>query len=92
MVPFPQVSLERDLAIGVGANGRRATLHNAFSEVGSFGLSRREAVAMAQTMQRTVKGNWEKLCQETGFTVAEIDRLRTCFIACDERLEREDGG
>jgi serine/threonine-protein kinase HipA len=91
IVPFPQVSLERDLAIGVGANGRRATLHNALSEVASFGLSRGEAVAIAQAMQRTVKANWEKLCNRTGFTVAEIERLRTCFIACDERIDREDG-
>jgi serine/threonine-protein kinase HipA len=84
IVPFPQVSLERDLAIGVGANGRRATLQNALSETASFGLPRREALTIAQTMQRTVNANWEKLCNEAGFTAAEIERLRTCFIACDE--------
>jgi len=50
IVPFPQVSLERDLAIGVGSNGRRATLHNALSEVASFGLSGNDAMAMARAM------------------------------------------
>jgi serine/threonine-protein kinase HipA len=90
IVPFPQVSLERDLAIGVGANGRRATLRNALSEVASFGLSRDEAVAITQIMQRKVKANWEKVCKKTGFTTAEIERLRTCFMACDEKVDRDD--
>jgi len=91
IVPFPQVSLDRDLAIGVGAKGRRATLRNALSEVASFGLARTEAVAIAQAMQRKVKASWERLAKKTGVTLAEIERLRTCFIACDERLDREDG-
>jgi serine/threonine-protein kinase HipA len=86
IVPSPQVSLERDLAIGVGAYGRRATLHNALSEVARFGLSRNEAVAIAQAMQRKVKTNWEKLCRKNAFTATEIERLHTCFIACDERI------
>lgn len=89
IVPFPQVSLERDLAIGVGRNGRRATLRNALSDIASFGLTRAEAVAMARAMQRTVKNNWEPLFKETGFTAPEIERVRTCFIACDEPLEDE---
>lgn len=87
ILPFPQVSVERDLAIGVGRNGRRATIHNALSDIASFGLSREEAVAMARTMQQTVKGVWEDLFRSNGFTTAEIERLRTCFIACDEMIQ-----
>jgi serine/threonine-protein kinase HipA len=90
ILPSPQVSLERDLAIGVGRNGRRATLRNALSDVASFGLSREEAVAMARAMQQTVKKSWEDLFKSNGFTPAEIERLRTCFIACDEPLGTED--
>jgi serine/threonine-protein kinase HipA len=90
IVPSPQVSLERDLAIGVGRNGRRATIQNALSDIASFGLSREEAVAMARAMQQTVKGAWEGLFRGNGFTVAEIERLRTCFIACDERIRDEE--
>ena len=86
IVPFPQVSLDRDLAIGVGSNGRRATLKNALSEIASFGLSRREAVATAQAMQRKVKANWEKLAKQIGFAAAELERMRTCFIACNEKI------
>lgn len=87
IVPFPQVSLERDLAIGVGSNGRQATLKNALSEVASFGLKREEAVSIARGMQKKVKATWEKLCRKTGFSGPEIERLRTCFIACEENIE-----
>lgn len=86
IVPFPQVSLERDLAIGVGSNGRQATVKNALSEVASFGLTRAEAVLIAQGMQKKVKAKWENLGKKIGFTTKEIERLRTCFIACDEKI------
>jgi serine/threonine-protein kinase HipA len=90
IVPAPQVALERDLAIGVGRNGRRATLRNALSDVASFGLSREDAVATARDMQQTVKNAWEDLFRRHGFTPAEIERLRTCFIAVDESFENEN--
>jgi serine/threonine-protein kinase HipA len=90
IMPFTEVGLERDLAIGVGRNGRRATLKNALSDVASFGLSRPEAVAMAQDMQKTVKARWETLFRDNGFTQAEIERYRTCFIACDEVIDEEN--
>lgn len=86
IVSFPQVGTERDLAIGVGRYGRRATLHNALSEVASFGLSRSEGIAIAQTMQWVVKANWEPLCVQNGFSTIEIERLRNCFQACEEPL------
>src|SRR6266849_1890214 len=84
IVPYPQVSLERDLAIGVGSNGRRATIKNALSEATSFGLSRQEAIALAREMQNKVKTNWEKVFQDSGLAATDIARLRTCFLACDE--------
>lgn len=87
IVPFPQVSLERDLAIGVGSNGRQATLKNALSEIASFGLTRAEAVRIAKAMQKKVKAKWEYLGKKIGFTTTEIERLRTCFIACDEEID-----
>jgi hypothetical protein len=79
--------MERDLAIGVGRGGRRATIENALSDIAGFGLSRSEAVSMAKTMQTIVKRNWEKLCAESGLSVLEIDRLRSCYIACGENIQ-----
>lgn len=87
IMPFTEVGLERDLAIGVGRNGRRATLKNALSDIASFGLSRPDAIAMAQDMQKTVKARWEAIFRDNGLTAAEIERYRTCFIACDEAIE-----
>lgn len=91
IVPAPQISLERDLAIGVGRNGRQATLRNALSDIASFGLSREDGVAAARGMQQTVRNAWEDLFRRHGFTPAEIERLRTCFIACDEPIEHDEG-
>ena len=71
--------------------GRRATLRNALSDVASFGLSRGEAIPIVRSMQETVKADWEDLFKTTGFTVAEMERIRTCFIACDEPI-RDDNG
>jgi serine/threonine-protein kinase HipA len=91
IVPYPQVSLERDLAIGVGSNGRQATLKNALSEVASFGFSKSEATALALDIQKTVKANWEVVYKNSGITTAELERLRNCFIACDEPIRQVDG-
>ena len=86
IVSFPQVGTERDLAIWVGRNGRRATIQNALTEVASFGLSYAEGASLARKMQQVVKANWERLCSESGFRALEIERMRTCFIACDETI------
>jgi serine/threonine-protein kinase HipA len=86
IVPFPQAGLHRDLAIGVGRDGRRATIHNALSDVAGFGLARPEALRIASAMQKTVKSGWENLFRENGFSAPEIERLQNCFIACDEEI------
>lgn len=86
IVPFPQVAMERDLAIGVGQQGRRATLRNALSEASSFGLDSGEALKIATAMQGTVKSEWEKTFKASGLTATAIERLRSCFLACDESL------
>ena len=91
IVPFPQVGLRRDLAIGVGQWGRQATLQNALSDSASFGLPQGEAVKIAREMQQAVKAIWESIFKSSGFSDTEIERLRTCFIACDEPIEDENG-
>ena len=90
IVPYPQVSLERDLAIGVGRNGRQATLKNALSDAASFGLPRSQAITLAVDTQKKVKANWEAVFTDSGITGAELERLRTCFIACDEAIQQPE--
>lgn len=90
IVSFPQHSLDRVLAIGVGRHGRSATLDNALTEVASFGLSLEESVQIAKNMQLTVKSEWESLARTAGLSAHEIERIRTCFIACSESLDQKD--
>jgi len=81
IVPYPQVGTERFLAIGVGREGRKATLDNALSDAAAFGLSQGEADSLAAAMQEKVRKEWEKLFKDCGFGTTEIDRLRGCFTA-----------
>src|SRR5580658_2972007 len=90
ILPYPQVSLDRDLAIGVGRDGRRATMKNALSDSAGFGLSRKEALSMALVIQQTVKTSWEKVFRGNGLVTTDIERLRTCFIACDEVIRDDE--
>jgi serine/threonine-protein kinase HipA len=83
VVPFPQVGTERDLAIGVGTEGRRATLKNALSEAESFGLTKDNAVTLTKRMRDKVKAEWEKTFRKSGISTTDIERLRSCFIACN---------
>ena len=87
IVPLPEVGTERILALGVGQEGRRATLRNALSDATGFGLTKAEAVAIASAMQKNVKAGWKKLFQKCGLSSVEIERLAVCFIACDEAIE-----
>jgi serine/threonine-protein kinase HipA len=88
VLPYPQVSLDRNL--GVGRDGRRASMRNALSDSAGFGLSREEALSMALAIQQAVKTSWEKVFRKNGLATADIDRLRNCFIACDEVIQ-DDG-
>ena len=89
IVPFPQVNLERDLALGAGRYGRRATLDNALTETASFGLTRVEGAFIAQTMQQVIAAAWEPLARATGLANLDVQRLRTCFLAVGEQVRSE---
>jgi serine/threonine-protein kinase HipA len=84
IVSSAQVGTERDLAIGVGRIGRRATIENALTEIASFDLTRAEGILIARSMQKIVKDSWEALCKSNRLSPLEIERLRSCFFACDE--------
>lgn len=83
VVPNVQISLERDLAIGVGTQGRRATLANALSRSAAFYLSKDEAKNEIQKMQSIVL-EWKNHFIQSGFTVKKADDFQSCFIAVDE--------
>lgn len=85
VVPKPQVGLDRRLVLGVGPQGREATLSNALAGAAGFDLSPDEAEAMVATLRRQVAGGWEEQFRQAGVNAADRGRFATCF-----RLSRED--
>jgi serine/threonine-protein kinase HipA len=85
VVPKPQVGLDRRLVLGVGPQGRAATLSNALAGAAGFDLSPDQAEAMVATLRRQVAAGWEEQFTQAGVNAADRGRFATCF-----RLARED--
>ncbi len=79
VVPKPQVGLERRLVLGVGPEGRNATLENALAGAAAFDLAAAEAQAMVDELRAIVAARWEHLFEEAGLSVADRGRFQTCF-------------
>ena len=79
VVPKPQLGLERRLVLGVGPEGRNATIENALAGAAVFDLGHDDAKAIAENMSRTVATRWEKLFIEAGISAADRKRFATCF-------------
>lgn len=79
VVPKPQLGLERRLVLGVGPEGRNATIENALAGAAVFDLSHDDAKAIAEDMSRTVATRWEQLFTEAGISAADRKRFATCF-------------
>jgi serine/threonine-protein kinase HipA len=84
VVPKPQVGLERRLVLGVGPQGRDATIPNALAGAGAFALSAEEAVVIVEDMRARVSAGWEAQFKAAMVTSADRGRFATCF-----RLARE---
>jgi serine/threonine-protein kinase HipA len=79
VVPKPQVGLERTLVLGVGPQGRAATLENAIAGAGVFGLTTEEATRETSVLADVVRNEWINHFQGAGLGDAEIRRFATCF-------------
>ena len=79
VVPKPQLGLERRLVLGVGPEGRNATIENALAGAAVFDLGPDDAKAIAEDMSRTVATRWEHLFTEAGISAADRKRFATCF-------------
>lgn len=91
LVPHPQQGLTRMLALGVGADGREASLRNALSRCAAFGLHEDEAKAIVRDMAGRCRG-WEEHYRSSGVPATDLPRLATCFIAAqgsDVRADKE---
>jgi serine/threonine-protein kinase HipA len=85
VVPKPQVGLERRLVLGVGPEGRTATLENALAGAAAFDLASADARAIVDELRMIVAARWDPLFESAGLSVADRRRFATCFrLAYDE--------
>lgn len=78
MVPATSVAEERFLHLGVGEQGRLATLTNAMTRHGVFGLTRPQAVAHVERLCGVVR-EWNQHFEGAGVSGNDIDRVASAF-------------
>ena len=78
VVPKPQIGSERFLHLGVGSQGRLATLDNALSHAAQFGLNLPEAAQMIGEIARKAR-EWRNTFERFGVTEAQCDKVQTAF-------------
>lgn len=80
LVPHPQMGYERIQSINVGAQGRTASLKNAVSEAGRFGLTDDKAKAVIEEVYTTVS-EWQAIYADVGVSENDIEVLKPAFLA-----------
>jgi serine/threonine-protein kinase HipA len=78
VVPRPQVAQERMLHLGVGPQGRLATLDNALAASGRFGLMPPDAARIADRVVRAVR-SWRESFERMQVPARLCDQLATAF-------------
>ncbi|MEK7888016.1 HipA domain-containing protein [Burkholderia contaminans] len=83
VLPRPSSAHERYLHLGIGPQGRLATLDNAFDARDAFGLSKTDAgLAIAEVWQPTRE--WKTWFEERGVPGKEIDNIAPAFRHIDD--------
>ena len=78
VVPRPGVAHERLLHLGVGEQGKAATLDNAVTQHEAFGLDRRQALAVLAQVWGGAR-QWIPVFEQSGASGQLIDKVRTAF-------------
>ncbi|WP_085317135.1 type II toxin-antitoxin system HipA family toxin [Derxia lacustris] len=99
VLPRPTLAFERQLHLGVGLQGRAATLDNALSGCSAFLASEGEALALMDRVYRGVR-EWRQRFEEWGVAGSTLDQVASAFRRLDEvaspelrrRLARCDAG
>ncbi len=79
LVPSPSAGTPRMQAIGIGTQGRVATIDNALSEAGLFGLDKKVAGAEVRRLEKTVRREWKPACEGAGIAKREIEAIAGLF-------------
>lgn len=83
VMPRPGIATERTLHLGVGPEGRAATLDNALGACAEFTLSERDAASAIDEVWRVVR-QWRMYFETFGVEAGEIDRIASAFRHLDD--------
>jgi serine/threonine-protein kinase HipA len=83
VLPRPSVAFERQLHLGVGPQGRAATLDNAFAAREMFTLSPADAASTIATVWGKVR-EWRVYFENYGASSEQIDRVAPAFRHIDD--------
>lgn len=80
VVPNPALGSERYQALGVGPQGRLASLENALVAAPQFGLHRGKARPIIERVWTVVR-EWRTVFQQWGVSAAECEKVAPAFLA-----------
>lgn len=83
VMPRASLASERLLHLGVGPEGRAATLDNALAAHAAFTLSERDAAAAIDDVWRVVR-QWRMHFERFGVSAEQMDRVATAFRHVDD--------
>jgi serine/threonine-protein kinase HipA len=87
VLPRPSLATERRLHLGVGPEGRLATLDNAYAGREMFTLSAEAAAQSIARVWRVVR-EWRVYFEEYGVPAAQIEKISTAFRHIDDVSSR----
>ncbi len=88
VLPRPSVAFERQLHLGVGPQGRAATLDNAFAAREMFTLSQADAAGAIAAVWAKVR-EWRVYFENYGATQEQIDKVAPAFRHIDDVSSQE---
>lgn len=80
LTPAPAPSMERDLSMVCGLEGRRARKDNLVAGAGRFLMGREEAEAIFAQVIRTVQACWQGAMGRAGVAAADRETVRSAFL------------
>ncbi len=83
VMPRPMLATQRNLHLGIGAQGRLATLDNALSAYARFGLTRVRAEEIIDRIWRVVR-QWRTYFEGFGVPGGQIEKIASAFRHIDE--------
>lgn len=87
VMPRPTMATERFLHLGVGRQGRLATLDNALSGYSRFGITLQDAHEIIDRVWRAVR-EWKTCFEGYGAPGGEIEKVGPAFRHVDDVLTR----